>query len=161
MTDSVELRACVPDITAVLRQLLYHAIFVPPGEPAPNPEIMDQPELAAYTVGWGRPGDQAVFALKNGQVVGGCWTRLFPPEAPGYGTLDPGTPELSIAVLPGHRGQGLGNRMLTALLEAIQPDYDAVTLSVSKNNPALRLYRRYGFQMVEDHGNSLVMRKFL
>jgi GNAT superfamily N-acetyltransferase len=63
------------------------------------------------------------------------------------------------------RGRGLGERMLRALLDAAADRFDAVSLSVRADNPALRLYERTGFRVVGDpiggdrpEGASLTMR---
>ena len=71
------------------------------------------------------------------------------------------TPELSVAVMPGYRGQGIGTRLLNALLDTASKSYDAVSLSVQADNPALRLYQRLGFEVIEDGGTWFTMRKQL
>jgi len=56
--------------------------------------------------------------------------------------VDARTPELSVAVLPGHRGLGIGTRLVAELLQSV----DAVSLSCDPANPARRLYVRLGFK---------------
>ena len=75
--------------------------------------------------------------------------------------MDEQTPELSIAVLPQFRGQGLGTRLLEALTEAARGHYRAVSLSVSRGNPAERLYRRAGFELAAEGDSSITMLKNL
>ena len=65
----------------------------------------------------------------------------------GYGYVDDETPELAIAVLPDHRGRGLGRRLLRELLDAAGGRFGAVSLSVRAENPAWRLYERTGFRV--------------
>jgi ribosomal protein S18 acetylase RimI-like enzyme len=56
---------------------------------------------------------------------------------------------VDIALLPEHRGAGIGGTLLRSVLaEAGKP----VRFHVEKNNPALRLYRRLGFAPVGDTG---------
>ncbi|MFF9559990.1 ribosomal protein S18-alanine N-acetyltransferase [Streptomyces albus] len=68
----------------------------------------------------------------------------------GYGGLAAagGTGDIqTIGVLPGHRGTGLGSRLLSALLRAAT-DFECgeVLLEVRVDNaPAQRLYERFGF----------------
>jgi GNAT superfamily N-acetyltransferase len=147
----------------ILRRMSYQAIFVPDGSPTPDPEIVLSPELARYHRGWGRPGDMGhvVIDVTSRRPVGAAWLRLLTGEKAGYGYVDDNTPELSIAVIPECRGQGLGTSLLEAVLTAAAEHYDAVSLSVSIANPAVRLYRRLGFQTVYRSPESLVMVKQL
>jgi ribosomal protein S18 acetylase RimI-like enzyme len=79
----------------------------------------------------------------------------------GYGYVDAETPELSVAVLPEHRGRGIGTALVIRLLETARVRYRAVSLSVARENPALRLYEQLGFEVVDRSGTSLTMRKGL
>jgi ribosomal protein S18 acetylase RimI-like enzyme len=144
-----------------LREMLYHAIFIPEGA-APLPrEIIHSAELARYVEHWGQPDDLGFLAIEtaSAEAVGAAWLRRFPVDGKGYGYIDGETPELSIALLPGHRGKGIGTALLSALLDAAQTRYKAICLSVSAGNPAARLYQRLGFAVVKDDDTSLIMRK--
>ncbi|MDJ0569808.1 MAG: N-acetyltransferase [Pleurocapsa sp. MO_192.B19] len=146
-----------------LSEILYQALYIPPGaSPLPR-DIILRPELAKYIQDWGRKDDIGfIAALKPSQIlVGAAWLRLFTSNNPGYGYIDDNTPELSIAVLPKYRAQGIGTKLLTELLCQARSSYSAVSLSVLLDNPALRLYRRFGFEVFEQHDNSLTMIKDL
>ncbi|MBD0337914.1 MAG: GNAT family N-acetyltransferase [Thermoleophilia bacterium] len=122
------------------------------------PETADVP-ASRYVEGWGRPGDRGLIVLDEGFPVGAAWYRLFSAGSPGYGFLDEETPELTIAVVPSRRGRGLGDQLLTALLDqALEDGFPAISLSVEKDNPALHLYERLGFQPVKEMDSTLVMR---
>lgn len=62
---------------------------------------------------------------------------------------------LDIALLPEHRGRGLGE----ALLRWVVSDGRRVSLSVAKWNPAQRLYLRLGFAVVAEQGPYLTMER--
>jgi ribosomal protein S18 acetylase RimI-like enzyme len=143
-----------------LEEMLYLAIHVPSGAEAPPREIIRQPELARYIEGWGRAGDIGLLALDplEGRPIGAAWLRLLTGGDRGYGHVDDATPELSIAVSPGHRGLGLGGRLLRELIARARGHYPAISLSVSIGNPAIRLYQRAGFTAVRTEGGSLVMK---
>jgi ribosomal protein S18 acetylase RimI-like enzyme len=64
-----------------------------------------------------------------------------------------------MAVVSEYRGQGVGSQLLGHLLQAADDHYRAVSLSVSADNPALRLYHRFGFVVVGKGGQSLVMKR--
>lgn len=86
---------------------------------------------------------------------------MFESSNPGYGYINDDTPELSIAVLPEYRGQEIGTKLLTKLFSQVRNQYSAVSLSVSSDNPALRLYRSFDFEIVDRHNNSLTMKRNL
>lgn len=65
---------------------------------------------------------------------------------------------IDIALMPQWRGQGIGGQLLKALhTEAAQSGRD-VSIHVEMYNPALRLYKRLGFQEVAPNGPYLLMR---
>jgi ribosomal protein S18 acetylase RimI-like enzyme len=146
---------------ACLWEMLYQAVYVPPGQPPLSRDILKQPEIACYVQGWGRPGDLGLVAVDRGDQVplAAAWLRLWTGEYKGFGYVDETTPELSIAVLPPYRGRGIGTALLAHLIKAAQPRYPAISLSVDPDNPVLRLYRRLGFEVVGEHGSSLTMIK--
>ena len=84
-----------------LWEALYHAIFIPPGEPPPSRAIVQLPSVRRYVEGWGREGDSGFVALTP-EPIGAVWLRLFTAPRGGYGYVADTIPELSIAVLPGH-----------------------------------------------------------
>jgi GNAT superfamily N-acetyltransferase len=142
-----------------LWEMLYQAIYVPNGQPAPSRDIIQQPEIARYVQGWGKPGDRGFLALNaiTNQPIGAIWVRLFPIEAPGYGYVDDSSPELAMAVLPGDRGKGVGTQLLVTLIDS-QPEV-SLCLSVSEGNPVVRLYDRFGFAIVGHANGSMTMKR--
>lgn len=86
------------------------------------------------------------MVAEAGSPFAATWLRLFPEDAPGYGFVSPDIPELTIGVLPGWRGLGVGTRLLTELFEG---PYDQISLSVERANPARDLYVKLGFTTVE------------
>jgi ribosomal protein S18 acetylase RimI-like enzyme len=155
------IRPATPHDEPLLWEMLYLALFVPPGSPPLLPEVVHSPDLARYVRRWGREHDLGAVALHptQGEPIGAAWLRLWPPDDRGYGYCDGETPELSMAVVPAYRGQGVGSRLLEYLLRAADEQHRAVSLSVSVDNPALRLYRRFGFVVVGECGRSLTMRR--
>lgn len=142
----------------VLEQMLYEAIYVPTGSAPVDPSLIRTPELRRYYEGWMGPGDAGIIAQSSNNAIGAAWVRLFPLDAPGYGYIGPDVPELSMAVLRGCRGCGIGSMMLEKLLGLLSDrGLKRVSLSVDSRNPALRLYRRFGFQEFTVSGESMVM----
>ncbi len=132
-----------------LWDMLYEAAIVAPEIRAlPKAEALSRPGTTRYLVGWGRPGDAGVVAEGlDGVLLGAAWHRLFGPDERGEGIVAwPDTPELSIGVRPSARGQGIGRVLLMVLIAAARAHgYPRLVLSVDPGNPAVRLYRRCGF----------------
>jgi ribosomal protein S18 acetylase RimI-like enzyme len=147
---------------SLLEDFLYEAIYQPEGEPKLAREVIYRPEIFLYIDDFGRPGDRCLAAEVDGQVVGAVWVRIFSSEQKGYGTLDDQTPELSISLKQGYRGQRIGSALLRAMLTLLRSECVArVSLSVQKENPAARLYRSLGFEIVEELHDEYIMLKSL
>ncbi len=155
---AVGVRPAGPTDGEFLAEMLVAAAFWRPDAPTGDvPSVLARPESAHYVTGWPRPGDMGVVA-EAGPPVGAAWLRLLPEQDPGYGFIDAETPELSIGVVPTHRGRGVGSLLLEALIEAAREQrYQALSLSVEPDNPARRLYERHGFQVVGTVDGSLTM----
>ena len=75
-----------------------------------------------------------------------------------YGHIDDRTPSLAISLLPEYRGLGIGAQLLRSLLLLLQENgYLRLSLSVQKDNPALRLYERAGFRILAEKGTEYLM----
>ena len=138
-----------------LHRMVYEALYVPAGHPPFPVSVLDQPDVAHYFRGFGgRAGDVGRIAVTDaGEPVGAAWVRRFASTEPGYGFVDEHTPELTIAMVPAARGQGLGTTLLLDLF-AVVP---RCSLSVDRRNPALRLYERCGLEVVATDGDTLTM----
>jgi ribosomal protein S18 acetylase RimI-like enzyme len=138
-----------------LRDMLRHAYYWRASAVAETGE----PPLRRYVERWGRPGDSGLIAIDEFQPVGAAWYRLFRRDDPGYGFIDEETPELSIAVVPSRRGRGIGHELLEALLDRARAEgYESISLSVEKDNPAVGLYERHGFERVREDDGAYTMR---
>ena len=133
------IRKIRPEEHDLLREFLYQAIYLPEGVEPPPRSVVDLPELQVYVTDFGtRPGDYCMAAEAEGKVVGAAWCRIMED----YGHMDSDTPSLAISLLPEYRGQGTGTRLLNGLLHLLwENGYRRASLSVQKENPALRLYQ--------------------
>ena len=144
-----------PQDVPFLKDMLRHAYY---WRATTVPES-GEPPVQRYVERWGRSGDTALVAIEDFQPVGAAWYRLFKANNPGYGFVDENTPELSIAVVPSARGTGLGSELLKALMARARADgYNAISLSVEKDNPAVGLYERHGFERVGEDDGAYTMR---
>lgn len=130
----------------------------PPSRPVT--EVLAEPALGRYVLGWGRAGDAGVVAAAgNGDPAGAAWYRLFADADRGFGFVSTEIPELGIGVVPRWRGRGAGVALLRQLVEVARADGHAgLSLSVDdRNDRALALYERLGFTRVGRHGDSWTM----
>lgn len=150
-----EIRPLKQEEIPLLEEYLYQAIFIPSGlEPLPR-SILKEPDLDIYIKDFGQqPDDWALAAEVDGRLVGAVWVRIMKD----YGYYDDQTPSLSISFLPEFRGQGLGQQLMTAMLDLLKAKgYSSVSLSVSKDNPAVRFYQRLGIVTVEEREDDYLM----
>lgn len=66
---------------------------------------------------------------------------------------------IDIALLPEWQNQGIGSELLTPLISRADEQGLAIELSVETYNPAQRLYARLGFQVINEAGVYLRMRR--
>ena len=59
---------------------------------------------------------------------------------------------MDIALVPEKRGQGIGRALVEALARIARDDCAEITLHVEPNNPAMKLYDRMGFRLIENRG---------
>jgi ribosomal protein S18 acetylase RimI-like enzyme len=64
---------------------------------------------------------------------------------------------IDIALLPEHRGAGIGTKLLKELQQEAKAAGKPLTIHVERFNPALRLYERLGFKQVEEKEVYLLM----
>src|SRR5262249_22232415 len=122
--------------------------FVRSSGSAPLPRsVLRDPAISRYVEGWGtRHRDTGLVAFVDTSPVSAAWLRWFSASDPGYGFVDESTPELTVAMLPAHRGKGIGS----LLLERLLPDVPSTSLSCDPQNPAWRKFLRLGFQPLPD-----------
>jgi len=143
----MNIREITPADYPRLEEFLYNAIYLPPGAEWPPREIIFEPEIYVYIEGFGGKGDRGVVAEHNGEIVGMAWTRIIPA----YGHIDNDTPELAISVLAGYRSRGVGANMMARLFQLLRAGgYRRTSLSVQKDNPAVRFYQRLGYEITGD-----------
>ncbi|HEY6607804.1 MAG TPA: GNAT family N-acetyltransferase [Candidatus Limnocylindria bacterium] len=149
--ERLTIREIRSDELGFLKEMLYAALAWRPGVALPPIEwVLAHPQVSVFHAGWGRPGDVGLVAEEGGRLVGLVWYRLFSEDSHGEGFVDAETPELAIAVADGHRGRGIGRRLMEAAGERARSDgIPRLSLSVDEGNPAKRLYTAVGYAEFE------------
>lgn len=141
--------------TAYLDDFLYEAIFIPEGVEPPHRDIIKLPELQVYVEGFGtRDADIAYVAEVSGRIVGAVWVRIMDD----YGHIDDTVPSLAISLYKEFRSCGIGTALMSAMLGQLKArGYGKVSLSVQKQNYAVRLYRKFGFVTISENDEEYIM----
>ena len=143
-----------------LREMLYEAVFWRDSVNKPSfEEGLAYPDVSNALADWGeRDGDTAVVAAINSIPVGAAWYRFWTGSNFTRGYIDKNIPVLGIGVHSDYRHQGLGRKMVRWLIDhASKRSIQKISLSVSKDNYAINLYRQEGFVEYADNGNALLM----
>lgn len=159
----LHIQPLLPSDQDTVWDLLRIALWDPPPAPLRPRDVLDSPEVRIYAEDWGRrEGDVGVCGRLGSDpaIVGACWLRLIRGGI-GLSYIDDCTPQLGIALFPGCQRRGYGERLMRAALAEAGKRYRQVTLSVHPQNPAVRLYRRCGFEQVDVRRNYLIMVKGL
>ena len=64
---------------------------------------------------------------------------------------------VDIALMPAYRGAGIGEQLIRDVLSEAAAAGKTVQIHVERNNPALRLYQRLHFRVLEDMGIHFLM----
>lgn len=139
---------------SILSNFLYEAIFIPEGMNRPPKSIINRPELQVYTADFGKPDDYCLVAETKEKVVGAVWARIMDD----YGHIDDTTPSLSISIYKEYRHSGIGTALMEAMLRLLRENgYRQVSLSVQKENYAVSMYKKAGFQVVRENQDEYIM----
>ena len=143
------LRSVDQQDTRFLRDMLRHAYH---WRMAQDPDL----PVFRYVQNWGRRGDAGVVAFDGPSVYGAAWYRLFPESAPGFAFVDEETPELTVAVVPSHRGHGTGGELLEALLAQARADgFSSISLSAEPGQT--QFYEKHGFRELRREDGTVTM----
>ncbi len=142
-----------------LKNFLYEAIFIPEGITPPPKNIVDIPELQIYISNFGKSlHDVALVAESNKRLVGAVWCRIMKD----YGNIDDETPSLAIGIYKEYRKLGIGTEMMKKMINILkEKKYEKVSLSVQKNNYAVKLYKKLGFKIFKETEEEYIMIKKL
>src|SRR5689334_21918353 len=150
LTD-YELRPLAAADESILWEMLYLGLRSGKGEALPR-EIVQRPEYARYVQSWGQLGDTGFIAhgKESGAPLGAVWLREPASKE--------AAPELAFVVRPDYRHHGIGASLLTQLMRA-KPNLSSIALRMAANSPAVRLFERFGFEIADQSGPPIVMRR--
>ncbi len=139
----------------LLEDFLYEAIFQPDETNLAPRSILEKPELQVYIRNFGREKDDYCLCAEiENKIAGAVWVR----NIKGYGSIDDVTPEFAISLYKEYRGMGIGTEMMEKMLEHLkQKGYSQTSLAVQKENYAVKMYLKVGFQIVDENDEEYIM----
>lgn len=150
-----KIRTMIEEDYDQLEDFLYEAIFLPEGVPAPPRSILKNPDLQVYLNGFGSgQGDAGIVAEADHRLIGAIWSRIMND----YGHVDDQTPSLAISLYKEYRNKGIGTAMLHEMLKLLKKrGYRQVSLAVQKENYAVNMYRKAGFEVFKESDEEYIM----
>ena len=138
----------------VLSEFLYEAIFISVGMEKPPKAIIEQPELQVYIADFGKSDDWCLVAEVKGKIVGAVWVRVMDD----YGHIDDETPSFAMSLYEEYRNMGIGTALMRDMLELLKKKgYEQTSLSVQKANYAVGMYRKVGFEVIDENEAEYIM----
>ena len=144
----------------LLDEFIYEAIFIPEGFEPPEKSVINAPEVQVYIENFGTEKDDycLITQAENGKVVGASWVRILND----FGHIDDETPSLAISLYKEYRGHGLGTKMLRELLAYLKNmGYQKTSLAVQKANYALKMYKKLGYEIIDENEEEYIMVNYL
>lgn len=139
----------------LLDDFLYQAIFQPDTTNLAPKSIINKPELQVYIKDFGKQENDYCFCAEvDNRVVGAVWVR----NINGYGSIDDVTVEFAFSVFDEYQNMGIGTALMKKMLEHLKElNYQKASLAVQKENYAVRMYKKVGFEIVDENEQEYIM----
>ncbi len=139
----------------LLDDFLYQAIYQPDTTYLAPKSIINKTELQVYIKDFGKQQDDYCFCAEvDNRVVGAVWVR----NTNGYGSIDDDTVEFAISVFGEYQKSGIGTALMNRMLEHLKElNYPKASLAVQKENYAVRMYKKVGFEIVGENEQEYII----
>lgn len=148
---SVKIRPLRDNETPLLADFNYQVVYVVDWQ-KPQSNFVKRPDFIKFISAYGVHKDDICFAADvDGSVIGAAWARNSTLQKQEL-------PDLVISVYPGYRGNGIGTKLLRALISAMRKDgQPGLSICVNKENRILNLLEREGFSVADQNEKDYVM----
>ena len=161
MKNRIEIiiREIKSDEVSILEDMLYESIYQPDETNPISREVINVPKVRVYIDNFAqKEDDYCLVADLNGQIIGAVWVRILADEIKGYGYVDDKTPEFAISLFKEYRKQGIGTMLMKKMISyLVEKDYNQTSLSVQKENYAVRMYQKLGFEIIGENNEDYLM----
>lgn len=139
----------------LLEDFIYEAIFIPEGVSPPPKSIINQPDLQVYIKDFGKEKDDICFVAEtDNKIIGAVWVR----DMNDYGHIEDGVPSFAISLYKPYRNFGIGTELMTTMISELrQRGYKKASLAVQKENYAVKMYRKVGFEVIRETEEEFIM----
>jgi ribosomal protein S18 acetylase RimI-like enzyme len=142
----------------LLKDFTYEAIYQRDENNPVSRDILNRPELKVFYEKFGKPDDLCFIAEVDKKIVGAVWTRILSGPTKGFGNIDDETPEFAISLCKEYRGKGIGTALMKSMLDLLkQRGYKQTSLSVQKDNYAIKMYQAIGFCIIKETEEEYLM----
>lgn len=157
--DEIKIREIKENEIDKLEDMLYEAVYQPDENNLIPRDVIKVPKVYAYINEFGALNDDyCLVADLNGSIIGAVWVRIISGIIKGYGNIDNETPEFAISLFKEYRNQGIGSRLMNQMINDLRKrGYKQTSLSVQKENYAVRLYKKVGFEIIEENDEDYIM----
>ena len=144
------IREIKADEIEVLEDMLYEAIYQPDEQNLISRSVLKIPEVFAYIKDFGKlKDDYCLVAECRGKITGAVWVRIISGETKGFGYIDDETPEFAISLFKEYRNRGIGTGLMSEMIACLKEKrYAQTSLNVKKENYAVKLYTKLGFEII-------------
>lgn len=152
---SCKVREMKTDEYPLLEDFLYQAIYQPDKSNLAPKSIINKPELQIYIKDFGTKKDDYCFCAEvDNRIVGAVWVR----NINGYGNVDDNTVEFAISVFDEYQKMGIGTALMKKMLDHMKKlNYPKASLAVQKENYAVKMYQKVGFEIVDENQQEYIM----
>lgn len=159
MNATIIIRPLVRHEFYILEDMLYQAIYQPDKSNLIPRSVLNIPEVRAYINEFGTRKDDYCLVADSGEtIVGAVWVRILSGPIKGYGYVDDYTPEFAISLIEEYRSQGVGTRLMNAMIDYLRrAGYKQTSLNVKKENYAANLYKKVGFEVISEDDEDYLM----
>lgn len=143
----------------ILKDMLYEAIYQPDESKLLPKNVIENPDIRVYIDNFGKKKhDFCLVAELEGKITGAVWIRVLADGVKGYGNIDSETPEFAISLFKEYRKRGIGALLMQEMIIYMRnKGYAQASLSVDKNNYAVKMYKRLGFEIIEEREHDYLM----
>jgi len=143
----------------LLEDMLYEAVYRHDKNILVPREVVNIPEVRVYIDKFGeQKDDYCLVADLDGKIIGAVWVRILSGEIKGFGNIDNETPEFAISLFEEYRGKGIGTNLMQKMIAYLKSnEYKQTSLSVQKENYAANMYRKLGFEIIEENDEDYIM----
>lgn len=139
----------------LLDDFLYQAIYQPDKTNLAPKSFINNPKLQVYIQDFGKQKDDYCFCAEvDNRVVGAVWVR----NINGYGSIDDVTVEFAISVFDEYQKMGIATALMNKMLMHLKElNYQKASLAVQKENYAVRMYQKVGFEIACENEQEYIM----